>query len=196
MSAPVYLDYNATTPVDPAVREAMLPYLGEHFGNPSSSHAYGRRAREAVEAARAEVAALIGAQTDEVVFTGCATEANNLAIQGVARALRAARRHLITSAVEHPAVARPCERLAEDGWDLTVLPVDGHGRVDPDAAARALREDTALVTVMHANNEVARCSRSPRSPPVPVPGRCSCPPTRPSRWAMSRWTWRRSASTC
>jgi len=154
MDAPVYLDYNATTPVDPAVREAMLPYLGEHFGNPSSSHPYGRRAREAVEAARVEVAALIGARPEEIVFTGCATEANNLAIQGVARALRATRRHLITSAVEHPAVARPCERLAEDGWDLTMLPVDGHGRVDPDAAARALREDTALVTVMHANNEV------------------------------------------
>lgn len=99
MDAPVYLDYNATTPVDPAVREAMLPYLGEHFGNPSSTHVYGRRAREAVEAARAEVAALIGAQTDEVVLTGCATESNNLAIQGVARALRGARRRLVTSAV-------------------------------------------------------------------------------------------------
>ncbi len=154
MDAPVYLDFNATTPVDPAVREAMLPFLGEHFGNPSSSHVYGRRAREAVEAARAEVAALIGAAADEIVFTGCATESNNLAIQGVARALRAARRHLVTSAVEHPAVARPCERLAEDGWELTVVPVDGEGRVDPEAVARALCPDTALVTVMHANNEV------------------------------------------
>ncbi len=154
MDAPVYLDYNATTPVDPAVREAMLPYLGEHFGNPSSSHVYGRRAREAVEAARAEVAALIGAAADEVVFTGCATESNNLAIQGVARALRGLKGHLVTSAVEHPAVARPCERVAEDGWALTVVPVDGEGRVDPEAVARVLRPDTALVTVMHANNEV------------------------------------------
>jgi cysteine desulfurase len=132
----------------------MLPYLGEHFGNPSSSHVYGRRAREAVEAARAEVAALIGAAADEVVFTGCATESNNLAIQGVARALRGLKGHLVTSAVEHPAVARPCERVAEDGWELTVVPVDGEGRVDPEAVARVLRPDTALVTVMHANNEV------------------------------------------
>jgi cysteine desulfurase len=154
LNAPVYLDYNATTPVDPAVREAMLPYLGEHFGNPSSSHVYGRRAREAVEAARAEVAALIGAGPDEVVFTACATEANNLAIQGVARALRASKRHLVISAVEHPAVSRPCERLAEDGWSLSVVPVDGEGRVDAEAVARALRPDTGLVSVMHANNEV------------------------------------------
>jgi cysteine desulfurase len=154
MRPPIYLDYNATTPVDPAVREAMLPYLGEHFGNPSSSHVYGRRAREAVESARAEVAALIGAQTDEVVFTGCATESNNLAILGVARSLRGVGRHLVTSAVEHPAVARPCERLAEDGWDLAVVPVDREGRVDPESVARSLRPDTALVTVMHANNEV------------------------------------------
>jgi cysteine desulfurase len=154
MARPVYLDYNATTPVDPAVREAMLPYLAEQFGNPSSAHVYGRRAREAVEAARAEVAALIGAQPDEVLFTGCATEANNLAVRGVARALRATRRHVVTSAVEHPAVLEPCRRLAEDGWDLTVVAVDGEGRVDPETLARALRPETALVSVMHANNEV------------------------------------------
>jgi cysteine desulfurase len=154
MALPVYLDYNATTPIDPAVREAMRPYLAEHFGNPSSSHVYGQRARAAVEAARAEVAALIGARPDEIVFTGSATEANNLAIQGVARALRATRRHLVTSVVEHPAVAQPCRRLAEDGWDLTVVAVDGEGRVDPAAVAAGLRPYTALVSVMHANNEV------------------------------------------
>ena len=119
MSAPVYLDYNATTPVDPAVREAMLPYLGEHFGNPSSSHAYGQRAREVVEVARAEVAALIGAHSDEVVFTGGATESNNLAVQGVARAVRAARRHLVTSArsstLRSPAPASAWRRTAGTG---------------------------------------------------------------------------------
>jgi len=153
VTVPVYLDYNATTPIDPAVVEAMLPYLAEHFGNPSSNHVYGRRARQAVEAAREEVAALIGAHADEVVFTGSATEANNLALQGVARALRAARRHVITSAIEHPAVAAPCRRLGEDGWGVTVLPVDGEGRVDADTAAAALRPDTALVSVMHASNE-------------------------------------------
>jgi cysteine desulfurase len=151
---PVYLDYNATTPVDPAVAEAMAPYLREHFGNPSSSHVYGRRAHEAVERARAEVAALVGAAPEEIVFTGCATEANNLAVLGVARALRGRKRHVVTSAVEHPAVAQPCARLAEDGWDVTVVPVDASGRVDPAAIERALRDDTALVSVMLANNEV------------------------------------------
>jgi cysteine desulfurase len=154
MRRPIYLDYNATTPVAPEVLEAMLPYLAEHFGNPSSSHAYGRRAREAVEVARAEVAALIGAQPDEIVFTGCATESNNLAILGVTRALGATRRHLVTSSIEHPAVSAPCERLRGEGWHLTVVPVDREGRVDPDDVGRALRAETALVSVMHANNEV------------------------------------------
>ena len=120
MSPPVYLDYNATTPVDPAVAEAIVPYLREHFGNPSSSHVYGRRAHEAVDRAREQVAALVGATPAEIVFTGCATEANNLAILGVTRALRTTRRHVVTSAVEHPAVMQPCLRLREDGWDVTV----------------------------------------------------------------------------
>ena len=154
MKRPVYLDYNATTPVAPEVADAIAPYLREHFGNPSSSHAYGRRAHEAVDRARGDVAALIGAAPGEIVFTGCATEANNLAILGIARALRATKRHVVTSAVEHPAVAQPCARLRDDGWEVTVVPVDGHGRVDPEAVARALRDDTALVSVMLANNEV------------------------------------------
>jgi len=153
MSAPVYLDYNATTPVDPMVADVIEPYLRQHFGNPSSAHVYGRNAHQAVEKARAQVAALIGAQTDEIIFTGCATEANNLAIRGVSRALRARGRHLITSAVEHPAVEQPCRRLAEDGWDVTVIPVDEFGRVDPARLADALRDDTVLVSIMHANNE-------------------------------------------
>jgi cysteine desulfurase len=152
--SPIYLDYNATTPVAPEVADAMLPYLREHFGNPSSSHVYGQRARDAVAQARAQVAALIGAALGEVVFTSCATEANNLAISGVARALRGRGRHLITSAVEHPAVARPMAHLADEGWDVSVLEIDGHGRVSPSDLAAALRDDTVLVSIMHANNEV------------------------------------------
>ena len=154
MRLPVYLDYNATTPVAPEVAEAILPFLHEQFGNPSSSHVYGQRAMQALAEARGQVAALLGARPEEIVFTGSATEANNLALFGVARALSGKKRHLVTSAIEHPAVQQPLRRLREDGWELTVVPVDGEGRVDPDAVRRALRRDTALVSVMHANNEI------------------------------------------
>ncbi len=154
MKLPVYLDHNATTPVAPEVADAIEPFLHDEFGNPSSSHVYGRRARDAVYRARAQVAALIGAQESEIVFTGSATEANNLAILGIARALRQVKRHIVTSTIEHPSVMRPCERLKEDGWDLAVVPVDRDARVDLDALSAALRNDTALVTIMHANNEV------------------------------------------
>ena len=153
MNEPVYLDYNATTPVAPEVAVAMQPFLRAAFGNPSSAHARGDRARQAVAAARAEVAALVGAQAEEIVFTGSATEANNLALLGVTRALPQ-RRHLVVSAVEHPAVMQPALHLRESGWDVSVVPVDATGRVDPAAVAAALRPDTALVSVMHANNEV------------------------------------------
>ena len=154
MNAPVYLDYNATTPVDPRVADAIEPYLRQHYGNPSSTHVYGRNAHQAVEQAREQVAILIGARADEIVFTGCATEANNLAIRGVARALRDKGRHVITSAVEHPAVEQPCRRLGEDGWEISVIPVDKYGQVDPAQLSDALRDDTVLVSIMHANNEV------------------------------------------
>lgn len=154
MTDPVYLDYNATTPVAPEVADAIEPYLREHFGNPSSSHIYGQRAKEAVEQARGEVAALIGAGREEIVFTGCATEANNLAIQGVARALAGNKKHLITSAIEHPSVMQPFLKLRNEGWEVTILPVDRHGRVIPVTVERAIRPDTALISVMHANNEV------------------------------------------
>jgi cysteine desulfurase len=154
MDQPLYLDYNATTPVAPEVADAIEPYLREHFGNPSSSHVYGRRAHDAVARARGQVAGLIGAAASEIVFTGCATEANNLAVLGVARALRERGRHLVTSAVEHPAVSAPMAWLAREGWEVTVLPVDSSGRVNPDDLAAALRDDTVLVSVMHANNEV------------------------------------------
>ena len=154
MNAPVYLDYNATTPVDPRVAKAVEACLHQHFGNPSSTHLYGRNAHQVVELARHQVASLVAAEVDEIVFCGCATEANNLAIRGVARALRDKGRHLVTSALEHPAVEQPMRRLAEDGWEVSVLPVDNHGLVDPAQLEDALREDTVLVSVMHANNEV------------------------------------------
>ena len=154
MKLPVYLDHNATTPVHPQVLEAMLPFLREHFGNPSSSHALGRVAAAAVCAAREQVAGLIGASASEIVFTGCATESNNLALLGVARALGQARRHLVVSAVEHPAVMAPALRLRDEGWELSIVAVDESGRVEPAAVAQALRPDTALVSIMQANNEV------------------------------------------
>lgn len=155
MPAPVYLDYNATTPVDPAVARAMRPFLHEAFGNPSSSHGFGARAKQAVDDARSQVAALIGCAPARLTFTGCATEANNLALLGVARASgRGGRRHLVVSAIEHPAVLEPARALEREGWRLTILPVDRHGLVSPDDVAAALAPDTALVSVMHANNEV------------------------------------------
>lgn len=153
-SLPIYLDYNATTPVAPEVLTAMLPYLGEHFGNPSSSHPYGIRARQAVMQAREAVAALIGTQPDEVIFTGSATEANNLALLGAARVAGPGKRHLVVSAIEHPAVMAPAEYMKTLGWEATTLPVDGYGRVDPEDLRRALRPDTFMVSVMHANNEI------------------------------------------
>lgn len=152
---PIYLDYNATTPVDPAVAELAARHLRETFGNPSSGHDYGRIAHAALDEARGQVAALLGAEPDEIVFTGAGSEANNLAIKGVALAAAGRTKHLVTTAIEHPAVLGPCRWLVERlGWRLTVLPVDGHGRVDPDAVARAIEPATALVTIMHANNEV------------------------------------------
>jgi len=154
MDRPIYLDHNATTPPAPSVVEAMLPFLTRHFGNPSSAHAYGAAARDAVERARQEVAGLLGARAEEVVFTSGGSEANTTAILGVARRHGGARRHLVTSAVEHPAVLEPCRALAREGYRLTVLPVDGEGRVAPDAVAAVVGADTLLVTVMHANNEV------------------------------------------
>jgi len=154
MADPIYLDYNATTPVAPAVAAAMRPYLEGHFGNPSSSHPYGIAARQAVEQARGQVAALLGCHADEVVFTSGGSEANNAAITGSALALRDRGRHIITSAIEHPAVTEVCRFLEREGFRITVLPVDRHGLVDPAAVERALTTETILVTIMHANNEV------------------------------------------
>lgn len=152
---PIYLDYNATTPIEPAVREAMFPYLAEQFGNPSSSYMYGQRAKEAVEKARAQVAGLIGATPEEIVFTSGGSESDNQAIIGVALANQEKGKHIITSCIEHPAVLNTCRYLQERlGLRVTYLPVDGYGLVNPDNVRHTITKDTVLITIMHANNEV------------------------------------------
>jgi cysteine desulfurase NifS len=150
----IYLDNNATTRVAEGVREAMLPYLEDGHGNPSSIHSTGRNAREAIETARRRTARLIGARPRQVQFTGSGTESDNQALKGVAQTMRARGRHLITSAVEHPAVLGSCDYLERLGWRITRLPVDPDGLVDPDDLERALTDDTVLVSIMMANNEV------------------------------------------
>ncbi len=148
----IYLDNNATTPVDPRVREAMLPFLGENFGNPSSSHAAGRAARAALEQARGRVSSLLRATAESVVFNSGGTESINTAIRG-ALAAQPGKRHLVTSAVEHSTTKNLCDQLVREGFEVTWLPVDEGGRIDLDAYRRSLRPDTALVTMVWANNE-------------------------------------------
>ncbi len=148
---PIYLDHNATTPLLGPVVDAMLPYLRTEFGNPSSSHPAGRRARDAVEAARSKVASLLGSGPDEIFFTSGGTESNNLAIRGVAEATR--RRHLVTSIIEHPATTNPCRNLENAGWRVDWVAVDERARVRVDLCAERISEHTGLVTIMHANNE-------------------------------------------
>ena len=150
----VYLDNNATTPVAPEVLAAMLPYLSDEYGNASSIHTFGQRARGAVEEARGLVAALLGARPTEIMFSSGGTESNNHAIFGVVRAAQGDRNHVITSAIEHSAVLDPCKALEESGVAVTVLPVDRDGIVNPDDVRRALRPETALITIMLANNEL------------------------------------------
>lgn len=150
----LYLDYNGTTPIDPAVLEAMLPYLREAYGNASSDTPLGRAARGAIEAARGEVAALIGAEPGEITFTSGGTEASNQAIFGLAAIAPAGRRWIVTSTVEHPATDAPCRRLAGQGWEIVRLPVDGEARVELAAAGAAIGPHTAFVTLIHAQNEV------------------------------------------
>src|ERR1051326_4508976 len=151
----VYFDYNATTPLDPAVREGMMPYLGEGFGNPSSVHHVGRRARGILDEARERAAQVLGCKPSEVVFTSGGTESTNLAIFGTARRLKHKGRHIITSAVEHHAVLHCCEYLAKnEGFEVTYLPVDREGRVAVESLEKAIRPDTILVSIMAANNEI------------------------------------------
>ena len=150
----LYLDYNATTPIDPQVAAAMLPYIHDYFGNPSSSHSFGLAARAAVDQAREQAAALLGCPANSLIFTSGGTEANNHALKGVAAAYRSRGNHIITSAVEHPAVTEVCRWLESQGCRVTYLPVDGDGLVDARAVAPAITPQTILITIMHANNEV------------------------------------------
>jgi len=152
MNRSIYLDHNASTPVHPEVLQAMLPYFSEHFGNPSSVHAFGRDARDGMETARERIAGFLKVSKDEVVFTSGGTESDNLAIKGIAAAKRSG--HIITSQIEHHAVLRTVQTLEEQGFTATYLPVDGFGMVDPGGVRKALRSDTILVSLMGANSEV------------------------------------------
>ena len=154
MKEPIYLDYNATTPIDPDVVKEMLPYFHTHFGNPSSSYSIGRNNKEAINRARKQVAGLINAKPEEIIFTSGGTESNNHAIRGIAFANKEKGKHIITSAIEHPAVTEVCRYLNSLGYEITYLPVDMHGKVNPDDVENAIRPDTVLISIMHANNEV------------------------------------------
>lgn len=150
----VYMDHAATTFVKPEVAESMIPFLKEHFGNPSSLYSIGREAKEAIEAAREKLAKALGAKPDEIYFTSGGTESDNWAIKGTAFSRRKGGKHIITTSIEHHAVLYPCEYLEGQGFDVTYLPVDSSGLVDPAEVEAALREDTILISVMYANNEI------------------------------------------
>ena len=149
----IYLDHNATTPLDPAVVDAMMGVIKGAFGNPSSSYSLGQKAKDLMEDARREVALLLGCKSDEVIFTSGGSESNNMVLKGIIDFSRPQEHHIITSAVEHPAILNPCLYLLELGVQITILPVDGSGRVDPDDVRKAIRPETTLVTLMLANNE-------------------------------------------
>ncbi len=150
----IYLDHSASTPLDPEVSEAMIPYLGDHFGNPSSVHSVGRAARDALDVARERIAELIGCNDKEIIFTSGGTEADNLAIRGVAQASKDRGNKIVISAIEHDAVRNTCRALEAEGFLVTTLPVDENGRVDPEDVSRAIDNLTVLVSIMHANNEI------------------------------------------
>jgi len=150
---PIYLDYNASTPVDPTVLGEMMPYLKDKFGNPSSAHPYGVACRAGIEQARERMAMLLGCEPPEIIFTSGATESNNMVIKGIAKAAGKGK-HFITSRIEHPAILEPCRHLERFGYRVTYLPVDRYGTVDPADLEKAITPDTSLVTIMHSNNEV------------------------------------------
>jgi cysteine desulfurase len=151
---PIYLDYAATTPADPAVVQAMIPYFHDAFGNPSAIYSYGQEAKSAIEKARSTIASLIGARDEEIVFTSGGTEADNYTLKGVAFANQKKGNHIITSAIEHHAVLESCKFLSKIGFKITYVPVDKYGLVDPDQVKKAITDKTILISVMHANNEV------------------------------------------
>ena len=150
----VYLDNVAAMPLLPEVREAMMPFLGEIFGNPQSLHSWGDGARDAVEDARGTVAELIGGAPEEIIFTSCGTESNNMALRGLARARADKGKHIIISSIEHFSVMNTARTLEKEGFEITMVPVDGYGMVDPDEVVRSIRPDTVLISIMHANGEV------------------------------------------
>jgi cysteine desulfurase len=150
----IYMDHSATTPVAPEVLEAMLPYFSERFGNASSLHSFGLEAKEALEASREKVAVLLGAKPEEIIFTSGGTESDNLALKGIAYRNQAKGKHILTTSIEHPAVLETCRKLQKEGFEVTYLPVTGDGLVDPAVLESAIRPDTILISVMHANNEV------------------------------------------
>ncbi len=150
----VYLDNASATPLLPEVKEAMLPFLGESFGNPSSLHDWGDAARMAVDEAREKVAGLIGAEAEEIIFTSCGTESNNTAIKGIALAAQAKGKHVVVSAIEHFSVLHAARTLEKFGFEVTEVPVDKHGAIDPEAVRQSIRKDTVLVSIMHANGEI------------------------------------------
>ena len=151
---PIYLDYNATTPIDKEVKEAMLPYLNEHFGNPSSSHWYGIQTKKAIQKARKQVASILNCNAEEIIFTSGGTESNNFAIKGFAFANREKGNHIITSTIEHPAVIEVCKFLEKNGFDISYIPVDKYGIVNLSELEKAITFQTILITIMHANNEI------------------------------------------
>ncbi len=151
---PIYLDYNATTPIDPEVADAMLPFLKEHFGNPSSSHCYGIQTKKAIQKARKQVSSILSCNAEEIIFTSGGTESNNFAIKGFAFANREKGNHIITSTIEHPAVIEVCKFLEKNGFDVSYIPVDEYGIVNLTELEKAITSQTILITIMHANNEV------------------------------------------
>src|SRR4030042_1622034 len=155
----VYLDNASTPPILPGVLEVMLPYLKDSYGNPQSIHDWGDEVREALEHARSTVAALIGADQEEIIFTSSGTESNNLAIKGLAMANQSKGKHIVISAIEHFSVLHSARTLEKAGFELSIVPVDKYGLVDPDEVARSIRKDTILVSIMHANNEVGTIQR-------------------------------------
>jgi len=163
MTRRVYLDHSATTPVDPRVLAAMMPYLTENYGNASSVHLFGQQARAAVDKSRRQIASLIGARPNEIVFTSGGTEANNLAIRGVCEAAQPHGRHIITSAIEHPSARGPIDQLEKRGWEVTRLPVYDEGIVRAEDVRDAIRTNTVLISVMLANNEIGTIQPAPKS---------------------------------
>ncbi|GAA3646185.1 hypothetical protein GCM10022267_36090 [Lentzea roselyniae] len=187
LDGPIYLDHNATTPIDPAVTESMLPCLTAEFGNPSSTHHYGRGSRGALDHARGQVAALLGTTAERIVFTGSGSEADNLAVRGTVLASGVERPHVITQPTEHPAVLRACEALHRwHNTEVTLLPVDGDGLVDPADLAAAITPRTVLVSVMAANNETGALQPVDDLAGSHASAKWCSTPTPPRRSARSR----------